>query len=81
MIMADEQDNAKYSDFELMTMRELAKMAKISTKQVRRAVNRLELPHPVSVGERTKRWIRSEVIEALLRTRPNSDDLPPNSNT
>lgn len=67
--MAIGTDSGKVTDFELMTMKEVAEMAKISTKNVMRAVRRGELPRPVSVGKRSKRWIRSEVIEHLLRQR------------
>ena len=67
--MATVSDPAQATEFELMTLKEVAAMAKISTKNVMRAVRRGELPRPVSVGMRSKRWIRSEVIEHLLRQR------------
>lgn len=53
---------------EFMTVKEVAKLLKLSERTVRRHSDAGKMPAPVRVGWRLKRWRRSE-IEAYIACR------------
>lgn len=49
----------------LMTVADVARILTISTREVWRRADSGELPRPVRLGARTRRWLREE-IEAVI---------------
>lgn len=49
----------------LLTVRQVAEMLSISTREVWRRADSGDLPRPIQLGKRVRRWLRDE-IEAII---------------
>ncbi len=58
----------------LISVGEVAAMLSISTREVWRRSDSGELPRPVHLGTRTRRWIREE-IEAIIERAKRQRDV------
>lgn len=53
----------------LLSVAEVARMLTISTREVWRRADSGELPRPVRLGRRTRRWPREEIEEVIERAK------------
>lgn len=57
----------------LLSVAEVAGMLTISTREVWRRADSGELPQPVRLGARTRRWLREEIEAVIERAKRQRD--------
>lgn len=57
----------------LLTVSEVATILTISTREVWRRVDSGELPRPIRLGPRTRRWPREEIEAVIERAKRQRD--------